>query len=133
MRHTDISVTTGERLVTDVTETVTGFAAGGGDGLLNVFVPHATAGVALMETGSGSELDLEDALHRLLPRDVAYTHRHGSSGHGADHLMPVLVSPSLTIPVVGGRPALGTWQRVVIVDPNPDNPERTLRLSFIAG
>lgn len=133
MRRADIDIATGSRLVTDVTETVAGFASGGGDGLLNVFVPHATAGVALMETGSGSEQDLEHALGRLLPRDAEFTHRHGSRGHGADHLLPVLVSPSLTLPVVGGRLALGTWQRVVIVDPNRDNPERTLRLSFVEG
>lgn len=133
MRRADIDIATGSRLVTDVTETVAGFASGGGDGLLNVFVPHATAGVALMETGSGSEQDLENALGRLLPRDAEFTHRHGSRGHGADHLLPVLVSPSLTLPVVGGRLALGTWQRVVIVDPNRDNPERTLRLSFVEG
>ena len=133
MRHADIDITTGTRTVTDVTDAVAEFAHGAGDGLLNVFVPHATAGVALMETGSGSEADLESALGRLLPRDAEYTHRHGSPGHGADHLMPVLVSPSLTIPVVAGRLALGTWQRVVIVDPNRDNHERTLRLSFVDG
>lgn len=133
MRHADIGVTTGTRMVVDVTDAVVDFARGTGDGLLNVFVPHATAGVALMETGSGSEDDLESALGRLLPRDAAYSHRHGSRGHGADHLMPVLVSPTLTIPVVAGRLALGTWQRVVIVDPNRDNPERTLRLSFLEG
>src|SRR6202035_3946899 len=105
----------------------------GGDGLVNVFVPHATAGLALMETGSGSEDDLVEALGRLLPRDHPYHHRHGSPGHGADHLLPVLVSPSLTIPVGNGRMLLGTWQRIVLVDLNVDNPRRTVRLSFVGG
>jgi secondary thiamine-phosphate synthase enzyme len=105
----------------------------GGDGLLHVFVPHATAGAALMETGSGSEADLEDALERLLPRDDRYAHRHGSVGHGGDHLLPVFVSPSLVIPVSDGTIALGTWQRVVIVDPNRENNRRTVRLSFVPG
>ncbi|MEA2828362.1 MAG: hypothetical protein QOG43_2801 [Actinomycetota bacterium] len=102
-----------------------------GDGLVHVFVPHATAGVALMELGSGSEPDLAELLGRLLPRDDRYRHRHGSPGHGADHLLPVLVSPSLSIPVEDGRPLLGTWQSVVLVDLNRDNPERRVRLSFL--
>ena len=102
-----------------------------GDGLVHVFVPHATAGVALMELGSGSEPDLAELLARLLPRDDRYRHRHGSPGHGADHLLPVLVSPSLSIPVDDGRPLLGTWQSVVLVDLNRDNPERRVRLSFL--
>ncbi len=105
----------------------------GGDGLVSVFVPHATAGVALMETGSGSEADLEAALGQLLPRDDRYRHRHGSTGHGADHLVPAFVSPSVTIPVADGRPLLGTWQSVVLVDLNDDNPRRQVRLSFIPG
>jgi secondary thiamine-phosphate synthase enzyme len=122
------------RTVVDVTDRVEGFARGvDGDGLVHVFVPHATAGVALMETGSGSELDLEDALERLLPRDDRFRHRHGSPGHGGDHLLPVFVSPSLALPVVDGRVALGTWQRVVVVDPNRDNDVRTVRLSFVKG
>jgi secondary thiamine-phosphate synthase enzyme len=100
---------------------------------VNLFVPHATAGVALMETGSGSEADLEEVLERLLPRDDRYGHSHGSKGHGGDHLLPVFVSPSLTIPVVGGRLALGTWQSVVLVDPNRDNPQRSVLLSFLEG
>jgi secondary thiamine-phosphate synthase enzyme len=100
---------------------------------MHVFAPHATAGIALMETGSGSEADLDELLDRLLPRDDRYRHHHGSRGHGADHLLPVLISPSLVLPVVGGRLALGTWQRVVLVDLNADNPRRTLRLSFSAG
>lgn len=122
--------TAGRRLV-DLTEDVESFCSGRGDGLCSVFAPHATAGVALMELGSGSEQDLDDALGRLLPRDIGYRHRHGSSGHGADHLLPVLVSPSLVVPVIGGRPALGTWQRVVLVDTNADNPRRQVRLSFV--
>jgi secondary thiamine-phosphate synthase enzyme len=121
------------RRVGDLTDEVAAFCAGRGDGLCSVFAPHATAGVALMELGAGSEPDLEAALERLLPRDNRYRHRHGSPGHGADHLLPVLVSPSLVLPVVGGRPALGTWQRVVLVDPNTDNPDRQVRLSFLAG
>ena len=121
------------RRVADLTGEVTAFCEGRGDGLCSVFAPHATAGVALMELGSGSEADLDDALDRLLPRDDRYRHRHGSLGHGADHLLPVLVSPSLVLPVVGGRPALGTWQRVVLVDPNADNPQRQVRLSLLSG
>ena len=122
----------GATLVTDITGEVEAFARGG-DGLVNVFAPHATAGVALMETGSGSEQDLEAALSRLLPRDDRYMHAHGSPGHGADHLLPVLVSPSLTIPVVAGTLALGTWQRVVLVDTNTDNAVRTVRLTLVEG
>ncbi len=120
------------RRVVDVTELVERFCRSDGrDGLVHVFVPHATAGVALMETGAGSEGDLEELLERLLPRDDRYAHRHGSVGHGGDHLLPVLVSPSLTIPVEGGSPQLGTWQRVVIVDPNRENDQRRLRLTFV--
>ena len=107
--------------------------SGSADGIVNVFVPHATAGLALMETGSGSEEDLEEVLDRLLPRDDRYRHSHGSKGHGGDHLLPVFVSPSLTIPVTAGRLALGTWQSVVLVDPNRDNPERRVLLSFLGG
>jgi secondary thiamine-phosphate synthase enzyme len=132
MDSTLIGVDTSGRRVVDITADVEAFCTGRGDGLCSVFAPHATAGVALMETGSGSEADLDDALDRLLPRDDRYRHRHGSPGHGADHLLPVLVSPSLVVPVLGGRPALGTWQRVVMVDTNADNRERQVRLSFIA-
>ncbi len=128
-----ITVATGRRTVTDVTDDVVSFCTGRGDGLVNLFAPHATAGLALMEVGSGSEPDLEEALHRLLPRDGRYRHQHGSRGHGADHLLPVLVSPSLTIPVLAGRPSLGTWQRVVMVDTNTDNPTREVRVSFVPG
>ena len=98
---------------------------------MHIFVPHATAGVALMETGSGSEEDLDELVERLLPRDDRYAHRHGSIGHGGDHLLPVLVSPSLTVPVLEGRVALGTWQSIVVVDPNRENNTRTLRLSLV--
>ena len=133
MDSSELRLDTSGRQVTDITEQVARFCSGRGDGLLSVFAPHATAGVALMETGSGSEADLAELLGRLLPRDDRYRHRHGSPGHGGDHLLPVLVSPSLVIPVMGGRPALGTWQRVVLVDPNDDNPARTVRLSFLAG
>jgi secondary thiamine-phosphate synthase enzyme len=133
MRQTELQLRTDDRFVTDVTALVQDFASRGADGLLNVFVPHATAGVALMETGSGSEHDLEEALQRLLPRDERYTHQHGSRGHGATHLLPVLVSPSLTIPVRAGRLQLGTWQSIVIVDPNQDNPQRSVHLSMLEG
>jgi secondary thiamine-phosphate synthase enzyme len=125
--------TTGVRVV-DVTDRVEAFArSGGGDGLVNVFVPHATAGVALMETGSGSEPDLDEALERLLPRDDRYRHRHGSVGHGGDHLLPVFVSPSIVVPMLDGSLQLGTWQRIVVVDPNRENNRRTVRLSFVGG
>jgi secondary thiamine-phosphate synthase enzyme len=135
MRSTTFSVTTGATLVTDVTDHVESFvrdASGGADGAVNVFVPHATCGVALMETGSGSEQDLADALGRLLPRDDRYRHRHGSVGHGGDHVAPAFVSPSMVIPIERGSLALGTWQRVVLVDPNVDNPIRTVRLTVWA-
>ena len=107
------------------------FCAGLGDGLVNVFVPHATAGVALMEVGSGSESDLLHALERLLPRDDRYGHAHGSPGHGADHVLPAIVSPSVTLPVLDGRVAFGTWQSLVLVDLNEDNPRRHVRFSFV--
>jgi len=125
------AVETGARRVTDLTPMVASFCDGRGDGLCHVFAPHATAGLALMELGSGSERDLDELLDRLLPRDDRYRHRHGSPGHGADHLLPVLVSPSLSLPVAGGRPLLGTWQSVVLVDPNADNPRRHVRCSWI--
>lgn len=134
MRTTEFRVDTADRRVIDVTDRVLAFAADvGADGLLHVFLPHATAGVALMETGSGSEGDLGELIDRLLPRDDRYAHRHGSVGHGVDHLLPVFVSPSVTLPVIDGRLALGTWQRVVIVDPNRENDRRTVRLSFVPG
>lgn len=132
MRSVEIRIDTGDRRVTDITQRVRAFGADtGADGLLHVFVPHATAGLALMETGSGSEGDLEEALDRLLPRDDRYTHRHGSVGHGGDHLLPVFVSSSLMLPVIDGHVTLGTWQSVVVVDPNRENNTRTVRISFV--
>jgi secondary thiamine-phosphate synthase enzyme len=133
VESTELFLDTAGRHVVDLTAEVAGFCRSLGDGLLSVFVPHATAGVALMETGSGSEADLDELLGRLLPRDDRYRHRHGAKGHGADHLLPVLVNPSLVVPVLGGRPQLGTWQSVVLVDLNADNPHRKVRLSFLAG
>jgi secondary thiamine-phosphate synthase enzyme len=133
METTELRIETRTRLVTDISSEVAGFCRGRGDGLVNVFVPHATAGVALMETGSGSEDDLADTIDRLWPADNRYTHAHGSPGHGRDHVLPAFVSPSLTVPVIGGRLALGTWQSVVLVDSNVDNRVRTVRLTFIAG
>lgn len=133
MRTEELSLRTGDRHLVDLTSEVVDFCRGEGDGLVHVFAPHATAGLALMELGAGSEPDVEEMLERLLPRDDRYTHRHGSPGHGADHVLPVLVSPSLVLPVIDGRLALGTWQSVVLVDPNDDNPHRTVRLSFIGG
>jgi secondary thiamine-phosphate synthase enzyme len=134
VRTTTFTIDTGGRRVVDVSDRVRRFAAGaGGDGLLHVFLPHATAGLALIETGSGSESDLEDALDRLLPRDDRYRHRHGSVGHGGDHLLPAFVAPSLVLPVQGGVVELGTWQSVVVVDPNRENDSRTVRLSFLGG
>ncbi len=133
MDSAEITVRTGTTLVTDLTDQVERFCDGRGDGLVNVFVPHATAGVALIETGSGSESDLSDAVDRLLPREDVYRHRHGSRGHGRDHVLPAFVAPSLTVPVLAGRPALGTWQSVVLVDSNGDNPVRRVRLSFLSG
>ena len=103
------------------------------DGLLSIFVPHATAGVVVVELGAGSDDDLLEALDRLLPRDDRWRHRHGSPGHGADHVLPLLVPPSLTLPVTDGRMALGTWQSIALLDPNRDNAQRTVRLSFLPG
>jgi secondary thiamine-phosphate synthase enzyme len=127
----ELTVRTGSTLVTDLTGQAEDFCRGRGDGLLHVFVPHATAGVAVMETGSGSEADLADAIDRVLPEADVYRHRHGSTGHGRDHVLPAFVAPSLTVPVLGGRLALGTWQSVVLVDSNGDNPIRKVRLSFL--
>ena len=133
----ELSVRTGSaRGLADLTPAVAAFLAdvGAVDGLLSVFVPHATAGLVVVEVGAGSDDDLLDALDRLLPReDRSYRHRHGSPGHGADHVLPLLASPSLTVPVVGGRVALGTWQSICLLDPNADNAQRTVQLSFLAG
>lgn len=128
-----IDVDTSHRRTVDLTDRVRRFCAGRGDGLCNVFVPHATAGVAILETGAGSDDDLVDTLERLLPRDDRYRHAHGSPGHGADHVLPAIVSPSATIPVHDGAPLLGTWQSIVLVDLNRDNPRRSVRMSFIDG
>jgi secondary thiamine-phosphate synthase enzyme len=128
-----LDIDTSRRRVVDLTDSVRKFCASHGDGLVNVFVPHATAGVAIIETGAGSDDDLVDTLQRLLPRDDRYRHRHGSPGHGADHVLPAIVSPSVTVPVAGGEPLLGTWQSVVLVDLNRDNPRRNVRLSFVDG
>lgn len=128
-----LSIDTTGRTVSDLTDEVHRFCRDHGDGLINVFAPHATAGIALMEVGSGSEVDLEEVLARLLPRDDRYAHRHGAPGHGADHVLPVLVSPSLSVPVLAGRPLLGTWQSIVLIDTNSDNPRRQVRLSFVDG
>jgi len=129
----ELRIRTGGTFVTDLTRPVTDFCRGRGDGLLTVFVPHATAGVALVETGSGTEADLEAAVERLLPAQDIYRHRHGSTGHGRDHVLPAFVAPSVTVPVLEGVPTLGTWQSVVLVDPNVDNPTRRVRLAFLAG
>ena len=133
MDSIELTVRTGSRLVSDLTEELGRFCAGRGDGLVNVFVPHATAGVALMETGSGSESDLAGAIDRLLPAEDIYRHGHGRTGHGRDHVLPAFVSPSLSIPVLAGSLTLGTWQSVVLIDSNADNPVRTVRLSFLPG
>lgn len=134
MEVRELSLSTGDRRVTDVTAACVEFAREvGGDGLLHAFLPHATAGLALVEVGAGSDADLADHLDTLLPRDDRWRHAHGSPGHGADHVLPALVSPSLTLPVEDGRLVLGTWQSVVVVDTNADNPHRTLRLSFLSG
>jgi secondary thiamine-phosphate synthase enzyme len=131
MRTIEIAVDTSRDRIVDLSAEVERFCAEQNDGLVNVFVPHATAGLALMEMGSGSEKDLLAALERLLPRDDRYGHAHGAPGHGADHLLPVLVSPSVTLPVFGGRVAFGTWQSLVLVDLNTDNPRRHVRFSFV--
>lgn len=134
MRSTELTIATGQkRGLSDLTGACARFVAEHGDGLLHVFVPHATAGLVIMELGAGSEADLMSALDRILPRDDGWHHRHGSPGHGADHVLPLLAPPAVTVPVVAGRLALGTWQSIVLLDPNPDNPSRTVRLSFLPG
>lgn len=125
---------TRDQRVTDITGWCAAFAAEqGGDGLLHVFLPHATAGLALLEVGAGSDEDLAAHLDALLPRDDRWRHRHGSAGHGADHVLPAFVSPALTLAVDDGRLVLGTWQSVVVVDANVDNPHRSVELRFLAG
>lgn len=128
-----LDVDTSRRRTVDLTAQVRSFCAGHGDGLCNVFVPHATAGVAIIETGAGSDSDLVATLERLLPRDDRYRHAHGSPGHGADHVLPAIVAPSITVPVANGEPLLGIWQSVVLVDLNRDNPRRSVRLSFVGA
>jgi secondary thiamine-phosphate synthase enzyme len=128
------SYRTGSReTVLDLTRDAAEYVADRGDGLLHVFVPHATAGIAIIETGAGSDDDLLMALGDLLPADDRWKHRHGSHGHGRSHVMPAFVPPYATIPVTGGRLLLGTWQRICLVDLNVDNPERDVRFSFLAG
>lgn len=135
METTELSITTGTQTgVVDITSTASSFVSERGDGLLSVFVPHATAGVAIIEVGAGSDRDLLTAIDELLPAEPhRWAHEHGSPGHGRDHVLPAFVSPSLTIPVLGGKLALGTWQSVVLVDTNVDNQTRRVRLSFIPG
>jgi secondary thiamine-phosphate synthase enzyme len=134
MRSQLISVATGNRpAVRDITGEASDFVSGQGDGLLHVFVPHATAGLAMIETGAGSGDDLLRALGDLLPPDDRWAHRHGSPGHGRDHVLPAFLAPYLVVPVLAGRIALGTWQSICLVDPNGDNPNRQVRLSFLPG
>jgi secondary thiamine-phosphate synthase enzyme len=125
--------TGGRPVVRDITGECAEFVAGEQDGLLHVFVPHATAGLAIIETGAGSDDDLLAALDDLLPADGRWRHRHGSPGHGRDHVLPAFVPPYATLPVVGGRLQLGTWQSVCLVDTNGDNPTRQVRLSFLTA
>ena len=125
--------TGGDEVVLDLTRDAASYVEGRGDGLLHVFVPHATAGIAIIETGSGSDDDLLSALEDLLPADDRWKHRHGTPGHGRSHVMPAIVPPHATVPVVDGSLALGTWQSICLVDLNVDNAERTVRLSFLAG
>ncbi|TAM89031.1 MAG: YjbQ family protein [Jatrophihabitans sp.] len=133
MRTTVLDVATGNRpAVHDLTAECATFVSGAGSGLLNVFVPHATAGLGIVETGAGSDRDLLRALDDLLPRDDRWQHRHGSPGHGRDHLLPAIVAPSVCVPVLDGELALGTWQSICLVDTNIDNPRRQVRLSFLA-
>jgi secondary thiamine-phosphate synthase enzyme len=137
MRSDILRVGTGSReVVHDLTADCERFVADAahaahGDGLLHVFVPHATAGIAILETGAGSDTDLLAVLEDLLPRDLDWRHRHGSAGHGRDHVLPALIAPYATIPVLGGRLALGTWQSICLVDTNVDNPDRQVRLSWL--
>ena len=135
METKTITIDTGSTRGTfDLTGEIASFVAGKGDGLVSVFVPHATAGIAIIEAGAGSDEDFIDVVDEILPRrDERYRHRHGSEGHGADHVLPGFVSPSVTIPVDGGRLGLGTWQSVLLVDPNADNPRRTVRIDFLGG
>jgi secondary thiamine-phosphate synthase enzyme len=134
MRTEVITVRTGSApVVRDITDQAARFVASEADGLLHVFVPHATAGLAIIETGAGSDDDLLAAIDALLPAEDRWRHRHGSAGHGRDHVLPAWIPPYATVPVIGGRIALGTWQSICLVDPNGDNPTRQVRFSFLEG
>jgi secondary thiamine-phosphate synthase enzyme len=134
MKHAKIELTTGTLpCIADLTDDVTAFVMGEGDGLVSISVPHATAGLVVMELGSGSEADLWDRLGALLPRHHTYVHHHGTPGHGADHLLPAFLAPALTLPVFGGVVSLGIWQRIALVDPNVDNLNREVVLAFLAS
>ena len=133
MQTRRIDVDTSKRRIADLSDEVRAFCWDQGDGLLSIFVPHSTAGLAVIELGSRSDADLERVLEALLPRDNRYEHAHGSPGNGADHLLPAFLSPSLTVPVQDGRPMLGVWQSIVLVDLNLDNPQRQVQLSFLGG
>ena len=134
MESRELTIETGQRSgLTDLTDAAARFVAevaGDRDGLLHLFVPHATAGLIVMELGSGSDADLLTTLERMLPRDDRWRHAHGAPGHGADHVLPLLAPPAMSIPVTAGRLALGTWQSIALLDTNRDNPRRTVRLSF---
>jgi len=135
MRSTEFQIETGNQAtVVDITSRVADFCAESGDGLVSIFLPHATAGLAIIETGAGSDQDLIDAIDRTLPaEDGLWRHSHGAPGHGRDHVLPAFVSPTLTVPVRDGKPILGTWQSIVLVDTNVDNPRRRVILSFLDG
>jgi len=136
MHTIELTIDTGRSPgLVDLTDACARFVADvdAGNGLLTVFVPHATAGVVVVELGAGSDADLLEALERLLPHDERWRHRHGAAGHGADHVLPLLVAPSLSVPVIDGRMTLGTWQSIALLDTNRDNPRRTVRLSFLPG
>ncbi|KUG59480.1 hypothetical protein AVL62_07090 [Serinicoccus chungangensis] len=134
MRTTTLNLRTGgDEVVLDLTRECASFVSGLGDGLLHVFVPHATAGLAIIETGAGSDDDLLAALGDLLPADDRWRHAHGTRGHGRSHVMPAVVPPYATVPVDGGRLALGTWQSICLVDLNVDNADRSVRLDFLEG
>lgn len=134
METIEIAIDTGRATTVDLTSRVADFCQGKGDGLLVVFAPHATAGLAIIETGAGSEEDVLNALDDLLPAEPRrWRHEHGSPGHGRDHVVPAFISPSITVPVIGGRMQLGTWQSIVLVDTNVDNPNRRIRVSLLNG
>jgi secondary thiamine-phosphate synthase enzyme len=128
-----LELDTSRRQIVDLTSELDAFVRDKGDGLVNVFVPHATAGLAIIELGAGSDDDLLSALSSVLPKDDRWRHRHGHQGHGADHVMPAFISPAISLPVIGGQVQFGTWQSLALVDTNVDNPHRYVRLSFLAG